>query len=111
MQPHRPIDPIVVRADARTPEAFQRLVIAARGAGYEPAILQPDRFRFGVEARYRERNVPYRIAIELYADGSLRVRPIGPRVERYEGQYNLPNRFRDELWAFTDVLVRAADGR
>lgn len=102
------IDPIVVHADGRTPESFDRLVSAARGAGYEPAILQPDRFRFGVEARYRERRNVYRIAIESYADGSLRVRPIGARVELYRGQYYLPGRFRDEIAALTAALARAA---
>lgn len=102
------IEPIYVHVGERTPEAFDRLVSAARGAGYEPAIVQPDRFRFGVEARYRERRNVYRIAIEHAADGSVRVRPIGARVELYDGQYNLPSAFREELTALTDALFRAS---
>jgi hypothetical protein len=101
--------PIVLHAPraAASRAVFDRLVSSAEHMGYQPVVVQPDRGRFGVVARYTERDDGYRIAVECFSDGSIRLTPIGARVELIEGYYILPGELRREMIAFARDLQPA----
>lgn len=103
------LDPITLRPRTQAaPDArFAAMVQAAQQAQYEPAVVQPSRHRFAVYARFQERFGPYVIGVESQPDGTVRITPVGPRVEQIDGVYYLPHPLQDEVEAFARLMSRA----
>ncbi len=92
---------------------FEHLVETARINGYEIAIVQPERTRFGVYARHRreeESDSNYRIAIACYGTRCA-VTPYGPRVEwmTTRGYFRLPDAVRDEVLDLQALLQSSSN--
>ncbi len=97
------------------PGDFNRLVDAAARGGYEIALAHPERQRFGVYAKFRDKWVEtygrYRIAV-MCTGTICRIRPFGPRVEAQYTMgvgYELPEPLRDELLVFQQLLQSAVN--
>jgi hypothetical protein len=58
-----------------------------------------------VRARYEDR-YSYSIAVECFSDGSVRLTPIGPRVQRHGDRTRLPAALRDEVGALGLAFAR-----
>ena len=86
-----------------------RVLGIVRSRGYEVVVSGPERGRVGIVADYQDRwseredARPYRFAIECQG-AVCSIRPIGPRVELVQNQWDLPIRVGEELDALCDAL-------
>lgn len=91
-----------------TPDFVERLARAAEVHGYEIVLAQPARRRFAVRSHFRDRHGGYVLAIECDPGGAISITPVGPRVERYRGEWILPYRVREEMMSLAGALRRAS---
>ncbi len=91
-----------------TPDFVERLARAAEVHGYDIVLAQPARRRFAVRSHFRDRHGGYVLAIECDPGGAISITPVGPRVERYRGEWILPYRVREEMMSLAGALRRAS---
>lgn len=94
--------------------SIETAIQVAHARGYQIALSQPNRGRIGLIALYEDEasleHGTYRIAITCNP-GVCQIRPIGPRVEFYEGRYFLPEPFLEEVYALRRHLIEANANR
>ncbi|MCZ7678123.1 MAG: hypothetical protein M5U28_04845 [Sandaracinaceae bacterium] len=102
------VDPLQHRSRPHPPTSVERLARAAEVHGYEIVLAQPARRRFAVRSHFRDRHGGYVLAIECDPGGAISITPVGPRVERYRGEWILPYRVREEMMSLAGALRRAS---
>ena len=99
--------PVTVSMGGDDAADFERVVQAVRSRYYVVGVLQLERRRMGLRARYQDRHEEeygsYRIAIECQR-ALCTVTPLGHRVERVGDHWELPEGLKEELLSLRQAL-------
>lgn len=88
-------------------ETFERIVMLARAAGYQPVLADAETGVLRLRALSTVRGGEHGFVVQCFADGLVQIVPVGPRVSRRGSTFLVPPPLHTELVALADALSAA----
>lgn len=92
-----------------SPESFERVLGAARTAGYEPQNVDAASGSFDVPSWTNRSGGQYAIGVRVYQEGWVQLVPKGPNVTRDEDRYRMPSPVKQDLVTLYLGMERAME--